>query len=149
MKCEQIQPNLLDYSQGLLSQPESEDVKAHIGECAECAALLEEEIAFSKRLATLPTEQPANDVWAMVRAQTKPKLMGMYVTLGEFMKSGYRKAAAAMVVAMLIMLAFYNFSPTDNQPITPVDQAQTAQVKWSDDPMGTQTDAMIEFIDNM
>ncbi|MHB9035704.1 MAG: anti-sigma factor family protein [Armatimonadota bacterium] len=150
MKCEQIQPNLLDYSEGRLSQPEFEEVRAHIGECAECAALLEEEIAFSKRLSALPAEQPTNDVWALVRARTKPKRVGLLVTLADFMRSGYRRAAAAIVVAMLVLVSVYSFAPTTDHSVKPSGRSATVQqVKWSDDPMGTQTDAMIEFIDNM
>lgn len=64
------------------------------------------------------------------------------------MKNGYRVAAAALVAAMLLLTAIYTFKPPENKPSGTVS-ASMAQVKWSDDPMGDQTDATIDYIDNM
>jgi len=152
MNCEQIQINLLDYANGRLSQPECDKVREHLNECAECAVLLKEEVAFSRRLDSLDCVQPENDVWALVRAKTKPSRWHMLTALGSFMRGGYRLMAAA-AVALLLFAAVFSFTLTNNQQKSPEMSAQVkssvTQVKWSDDPMGNQTDATIEYINNM
>lgn len=153
MNCEQIKINLLDYAEGRLSQPECEEIREHLGKCTECAAFLKEEIAFSNKLRSIESAQPDNDVWALVRARTKPSRWHLLKTFGGFAKSGYRMAAAAAVIAVLLFAAIFSLTLTNNQQKSPEMSAQVkssvTQVKWSDDPMGSQTDATIEYINNM
>ena len=149
MKCEQIQPNLLDYATGLLSGPEAQRIADHLAQCPECAALLDEEIAFSRRLSEFPDEAPANDVWALVRARTKPARFRPVSWLRAITATGIRRATAAAVAAAIVLVAFFAFNPADRTPDIKPRPTDTVKVKWSDDPLGGQTDAMIEFIDNM
>ena len=149
MNCDRIQPILLDYGKGLLSGPEAEQIKAHLEKCAECAALLDEEIAFSQRLAALPDEQPANEVWALVRARTKPRGLRPIAWLRRVTTFAFRKVVAAAVAILLIAVGFYALGPGVRKPEKTVDLDQIAVIQWSDDPLGDHTDAMIELIDNM
>ncbi|MEN6582239.1 MAG: zf-HC2 domain-containing protein [Armatimonadota bacterium] len=148
--CDQIQPDLLDYSKGLLSRPESEQIKAHLQQCEECAEVLREEVEFASQLSAIPVEEPINDVWTLVRAQTKPGRISPLAWLSGLMKSGVRRAAVAVVTVALLLFIVMTLKPAPQQvakqDLTP---KSSVAVKWSDDPMGSQTDAMIEFIDNM
>ncbi|MCE5321947.1 zf-HC2 domain-containing protein [bacterium] len=148
MKCEQIQPILLDYAQDKLNPPESEQVREHIRTCDECADLLKDEAELAGRIAAVGLQQPQNDVWALVHAKIRPKRASILTRLDGFLKNGYRVAAAAVVLAMLLLLAIHTIKPVNNKPSDPMPSSM-AQVKWSDDPMGRQTDATVDYIDNM
>lgn len=148
MKCDQIQPNLLDYAQGSLSASNSEYIKAHISECKECAALLEEEVAFSKSLAAIPQEHPVNDVWPLICARTTPKFSPI-IMLRKMMATNIRKATAASVAVAVAAIAIYSVKPIDQIPNEKPAKHHTITVKWSDDPLGNNTDAIIESINDM
>ena len=150
MNCEQIQLNLLDYGAGLLTGPEAEEVKTHIAQCSECAALLEEEMAFSRHLSCVPSEEPQNDVWAMVRAQTRPRRLSPVTWLQNLIIIHVRRATAAAVTLAIVLVVLYNFMPQPQPSQTQPKHAVAATaVKWSDDPVGQHTDAMLASIDNM
>lgn len=147
MKCEQIQPNLLDYGKGLLSRPESEETRAHIENCAECAALLEEEMAFSGVLAGVPDEEPPDDVWTLIRAKTRPRRFAPLSFLrGAFSVPARRAVAVTTAMAALVATA-YSLKPEAPSPVT-VKQP-TAVVAVVDDPLGRHADAMIDVIEDM
>ena len=155
MNCEQIQPDLLDYGKGKLSGPEARRVRAHLQKCAKCTALLEEEMSFSVRLATLPEEKPINDVWELVRARTKPKLFRPLAWLRSISSApgAFRKMAAAATAAIVLVLVVYGFISQPN--VKPFNDKQhvadkpAVTLRWSDDPLGNHTDAVVEFISNM
>lgn len=149
MRCEQIQPSLLDYSKGLLTAPESDDVRTHIADCAECAALLEEEVAFSMRLATQPEVQPTSDVWALVRAKTRPSRVRPLAWITGISMTNARKAVAGAVAAVVLGVTIYSVQPTDTKPVVKPSHNTTVAVNWSDDPLGNQTDATLDAIENM
>ena len=147
MKCEQIQPNLLDYSKGLLTGPEAEQVRTHAAKCAACAALLEEETAFARRLASIGEEVPANDVWAMVRIKTKPRRFPVTAWARLLVATPVRRMAAVGVAAVVMAAVLMGpvQQPIQNEP----PSRNRVMVKWSDDPLGNHTDAVIDFIDKM
>ncbi|MCL5105334.1 MAG: zf-HC2 domain-containing protein [Armatimonadetes bacterium] len=147
MNCEQIQPNLLDYSRGQLSRPESEKVRLHIAKCDQCAALLEDEAAFAGRLGTLPYEQAANDVWALVRARTKPSRFRS-VLLPDKLTTRFGRIAATTVAAAAILATAYSLK-TPAPPTQPDNTRPISVAVVSDDPLGGHSDAMIDVIDNM
>lgn len=142
MKCEQVQPNLLDYGKGLLRAPESEKIKAHIENCVECQAILVEELAFSAQLSALPIEQPVNDVWAAIAIRTKPKA----IWLTNLFATNLRRAVAATATTAVLVAALYSYQPIDQKPIIKEEPKAAVAVKWSDDPLGEHTDATIELI---
>lgn len=147
MNCEQIQPSLLDYSRGLLSGPESAAVRAHLRNCAQCAELLKEEIDFHRNLADLPEERPANDIWALVRTRTKPTRLRAPLALLGRMPIVLRRAVCAAAAVAVMAVGFYSLKPADHQSAQKIPT--TVTVKWSDDPIGGHTDAMVNFIDEM
>jgi hypothetical protein len=153
MKCEQIQLNLLDYSRGLLTGPEADGIRDHLRGCELCKAVLADELAFANRLTALPPQEPVNDVWALVRARTKPRRIGMARLRG--LVSGpamVRKALALTAAAGVILGGLYTgLRPDEPKRVVKQQPAATtlAAVGWSDDPIGDHTDAVVKFIDDM
>ncbi len=149
MKCELIQPNLLDYSKGLLNRSESERMKAHIGRCEECAALLAEEASFDRTLARLPEEMPANDVWALIRVRTKPRRFRPLAALEIMVNTRMRRVVAATATMAAVIGAFFIVSwPTYQPPVQPTN-AQMNVVAVSDEPLAQHTDAVFDVIERM
>ena len=146
MKCEKVQPNLLDYGKGLLEAPESQKIKAHIEHCVECKAILEEELAFSAQLSALPEEQPVNDVWAAIALRTKPKELRPMIWLTKLFATNLRRAVAATATTAVLIAALYSYQPIDQKPTINNGPKPVTAVKWSDDPLGEHTDATIELI---
>lgn len=112
--------------------------------------MLQDEIAFSTRLISSADEQPRNDVWALVRARTKPRTIRPLVWLHGLMAMNIRKAAAAAVTVAVLLITFYSTSLVNNptpQP-SPKPQAPVIAVN-SDDPIGNHTDAVIDYIGDM
>jgi len=135
----------------LLKGSEYEEIRDHLSTCEECAAVLEEEIAFSQRLGSIPDEQPCNDVWALVRSQTRPKRVRPLVWLHSLVSTSVRRIATATTVAAVVIgFGFYSASVV-NTPPAPVAQVQKPPVVavYSDDPLGGHTDAVIDSIDDM
>ena len=121
--------------------------------CKNCAALLQEELAFARRLSALPAEQPANDVWALVRARTRPRMIRPLAWLRGLAdaSAGLKRAVAATAVAAVAAVTIYSFNvqqPPPDRPLVKPSQG-VVTVKWSDDPLGGHTDALVEFIDKM
>lgn len=115
--------------------------------------MLEEELAFDLQLSTMPVEEPANDVWALVRAQIKPKRFNPFTWLSGAFSTHYRRAAAtAIALGAIAAVVFSNLPMEENQqaPANIRPPAKSiAVVKWSDDPLGKHTDAMVDLIDKM
>ena len=113
--------------------------------------MLEQEAAFAGKLRELPDVEPMNDVWALVRAQTKPRRLALLSWLRGAPAYARRAMAASAVVALVAVgLIGYNLRP---QPQTPAVQNPTSvsavAVKWTDDPLGDRADAMVASIDDM
>ena len=152
MKCDEVQPILLDYGRGLVSGPETRKLRAQLDKCKNCAALLQEELAFARRLSALPAEQPANDVWALVRARTRPRMIRPLAWLRGLAdaSAGLKRAVAATAVAAVAAVTIYSFNiqqVDEKEPLPPPSSGVV--VTWSDDPLGGHTDALVEFIDKM
>ncbi len=135
----------------MLSGREAREIRAHIAKCAECAALLEEEMALSARLSDLPDHAPVNDVWALVRARTKPRAFRPMAWLGALRGTPVvvRRAVAAAAVAAVVAFGIYTTMPEPPAAPNAPNPPRTVTVKWSDDPLGGHTDAMVKYIDNM
>lgn len=113
--------------------------------------MLREEIAFAKRLDTLPKEQPVNDVWALVRSRTKPRTLRPLVWLHALVSTNVRRAATVSVTLAVLAICLYNMTavPTQ-QPVADAPKSHPPVVAvYSDDPLGGHTDAIIDSIDNM
>jgi hypothetical protein len=123
-----------------------------LDKCKECAALLAEELAFARTLSALPLEQPANDVWALVRARTRPRMIRLPAWLRGLgdASAAFKRTVAATGIAAVAAVTIYSFAllpPDRKEPVPPPKGAVT--VKWSDDPLGGHTDALVDCIDRM
>ncbi len=157
-----MRPELLDYSKGRLTASESKKIREHLQKCAECATLLDEEIAFSNMLSSIPKQSPANDVWALVRSRIKPRRSLSNRVISIFRTRIFIRAAA-LIACAASFLGFYILSGrnVDNNTVKPtpvtVNQQQkqtepetsTLLVKWSDDPVGDHTDATLKIIEEL
>ena len=141
--------NLLDYSKGALSGPENRAIEAHLRGCPECAALLEEEVAFASRLAAVPQEMPTSDVWAAVSERTKPKSFFAFPVLARLARTNVCRIAAAAAVVVIAFVLSFRGAQTPPTPAVTQEKAPVVTVQWYDDPIGSETDAMIDAIDNM
>ncbi|MCX8052318.1 MAG: hypothetical protein N3B12_00780 [Armatimonadetes bacterium] len=135
-----------------MSVPLARRVEAHLENCKQCSVLLAEELEFAQMLSALPLEEPANDMWALVRARTKPRVIRpfawLYGLLGAptFLKRGL----AVVAVALIAALAIYSFGLVQPYRAAPVSQPSgMVMVKWSDDPLGPHADAIVDCIDKM
>jgi hypothetical protein len=105
-------------------------------------------------LSALPVEEPLNDVWALVRAQTKPRQFAIH-WLRDFVSRAtiVRKAVALTAVVGVVCGMIYTGAQAPDQSkqaVTPRQQSATAvAVGWSDDPLGGHADAMVKVIDDM
>jgi hypothetical protein len=118
-----------------------------------CAAMLKQEINFSAKIAAIPDVQPTNDVWALVRAQTKPKTIRPIAWLAGLsnISVNVRRAVAAVAISAIVAFSLYSIkpeAPTQTSVNREVHTTATT-VKWADDPLGNHSDAMVEFINNM
>lgn len=145
-----IQPDLLDYSKGLLSRSESETIKAHIAECAECAALLDQEAAFCARLSAVADEAPLNDVWALIRVETKPRRFRSWGYVGSLF-TPKRLAAVVAGLAAVLGAVYIAVSPVNDnrQQQNNVVSRPSPVVAVSDEPLAKHTDAMVAAIEDM
>ena len=151
MKCELIQPELLDYSKGLLNRSEAEVVRVHLETCTTCRALLDEEVGFSTWLSSVPDEQPENDVWALVRTKTRPRKYSPAYLLRGLVSQQVRRTLAFAGVLGAVAAIFYVTMPVVSEP-TPVDRPEaiaSAVVPLADEPLADHADAVIDVIEGM
>ena len=109
-------------------------------------------MAFSAMLAAVPDEAPANDVWALVRARTRPRMLRPLAWLRSFaaVPVVVRRSVAAAAVAAVVAVTLYSIKPEPPTPVPSHNNIPTAiTVKWSDDPLGSHADAMVKCIDSM
>jgi len=108
-------------------------------------------MSFAQRLASVSEERPAHDVWALVRAQTKPKTFSVRACLVRLWPTRLisRRTMVAAAAAAILAFSVYGFNPTKDQPAPPEATRHEIAVKWSDDPLGGHSDAMVEVIAKM
>jgi len=115
--------------------------------------MLKQEMSFSEKLAAIPDMQPQNDVWALVRAQTKPKTIRPIAWLAGLsnISVNVRRAVAAIAISAIVAFTLYGVkpdAPTQTSINRPVNTSKST-LRWADDPLGSNSDAMVDFIDNM
>ncbi len=128
-----------------MSRSESEEIRAHTHECAECATILAEETAFACKLAAISEDKPVHDVWALVRTKTKPRGLQL-----GFIWNAFGVRARRLTAFGAALIAVVAFVCSVNQPVPePVKPQGTLVVVASDDPMAKQTDTMIAIMERM
>jgi hypothetical protein len=113
--------------------------------------VLEQEVAFADEIRKMPDVEPVNDVWALVRAQTKPRGLPLLGWLRSAPSLARRAmAATALAAAVGITLLTYSMKPEPReQVVKPTPQVSVAVAQWTDDPLGDRADAMVKSIDEM
>jgi len=154
MKCEQIQPNLLDYSRGTLSVSEKSEIREHLKTCDECSAVLQDEMALDIMFKSVPTTEPSGDVWQKVESRITASSPGLLQRLRNMAGMRIFKATGAIAVtAALLAVITIQFHPqarNANEYIAPPQTvAANVSVKWTDDPAGDNSDAMAKYIENL
>ena len=96
MTCAELRERLEAYVRGTLSDGEAAAFEAHLGRCAECAALLEAAAPRLEPMTALPRAvAPAADLWPLIRSRLARRgAKGQ----GRFAVSGWWLAAAAMLL---------------------------------------------------
>jgi anti-sigma-K factor RskA len=155
MKCEQIQPNLLDYSRGTLSVSEKTEIREHLKTCDDCSAVLQEEISLDTMFKSVPPAEPTADIWNIVESRISSSKPGIMDRLRIMSRMRLFKATGAIAVtAALLAVITFQFRPeqrTANNGIISNDSVAVANVsvKWTDDPTGDSSDAMAKYIEGL
>ncbi len=151
MNCNQAQPELLDYSKGLLEPHKAEEIKAHLDGCAECRTVLEAEVLLDQQLADAQRPVPDSErVWALIepRIRQVPHRVNL---LNMFRAAVARRLMAAAAAFAVVIVAALVFIP--HQPSAPaldvkartaelVTMMKTQPVDQQIDPVGTTEDMM-------
>lgn len=140
---------------GRVSGTEAQQVRDHLEKCRDCEALLREEMEFAARLSAVPMEGPRNDVWALIRARTRPRVISPVAWLLRIRgaRAFVKRATAVAAVFCVAAVAFYGTKLHDNDVKSMSPEKMSAgsviTVKWSDDPLGAHREALVECIDGM
>lgn len=70
---DRFSPRLSDYHDGELAPPERVELEAHLVQCADCRAELEELRALVRAARSLPGREPARELWPAIRARLAPR----------------------------------------------------------------------------
>lgn len=155
MKCEQIQPNLLDYSRGTLSISEKAEIREHLKTCDECSVILQEEIALDAMFKSVPTAEPTADIWKTVESRVTSSKHGIMDRLRIMAGTRlFRTTGAIAVTAALLAVITFQFHPdqrTVNDGVISKNSQAIANVsvKWTDDPTGDNSDEMAKYIESL
>lgn len=97
----------------------------------------------------MPDEQPANDVWTLVRARTRPRRLWLADRLVQVLSSNLRRLSVASIAVAIALIAILMLGPVDKRQPASIERPADVVVKWSDDPLGDHTDAVVKLIDEM
>ncbi len=157
MNCKQAQPNLLEYSRGLLKEREAQAVQAHLDDCAECRAYLQSELEIAEGLAVHPRLSPDHGkVWSLVesRIQQQPERTSVFehlqIVFGRKMTAVTAAFAVVILVAVLLLPRIVTQPDANAQKQIAAQVAammQVQPVEHQADPVGT-TDDMMSILQN-
>jgi anti-sigma factor RsiW len=157
MNCNKAQPNLLDYSRGLLKPREASAIRVHLEGCPECRAVLETEIEFAQRLSASPKPMPQADVWLHVQSRIRHDSRRQ--SFFELLRTGFsRKIAVAAALFAVLVIAMFSIAPWNTPQPAKNRQAEQESIKQavallqvqptSDNTDGGTTDAMMKVLDD-
>ena len=152
MKCNQVQPNLLDYSLGTLTAGEAQDVSAHLAVCSACRELREQETLISGMLAASPQYGPKRDVWDVIstRIEAKPARTRLFVWPTIFPVRKFVAVAAAIVFLVGGTAKVNNYRTTqaheEEQRVNEAIALIKVQPSASVESVSSTTDAMMDMV---
>jgi len=110
MKCGDVQAQLDDYVDGLLTEPQESAVSGHLRECAACRRLETELRCLIEEAGRLSREtQPAEDLWAGIaeRIGTRKDQPQEAAARTLSLRPGIIRALAAAALILLALGAFF------------------------------------------
>lgn len=153
-----MQPNLLDYSRGLLNLREETAVRAHLDGCAACRAVLKSEITLAEKLATMPRPQPKPDVWLLVQSRIRTEQKSTRISAFEQIRLSFSRKTA--VAAASVAVAIFALAATSlwQSPAPEPQAAERTSIKQAvalmqvqpiaDDSVVGTTDAMMKVLED-
>lgn len=152
MNCRQAQPNLFEYSQNILSSEESRAVREHLEACAECRAVLEDELRLAKSFAALPKAELRADVWPVVQSQIKPKAQPVGV-FSRIFENYARRAAIAVATAAVVAGTIFGVGSWHATTAAAAEKERVREAiaiirvqPTTEEPAGSTTDAMLKVL---
>lgn len=114
---------------------------------------MQAEQSLDARLGRLALAEPVNDVWALIRAKTKPRESGIGSWIGG-MNVWYRRAAATALAAGAIAAGVAMYHQPTSTPGGPAlvqqpTKVESVHVQWSDDPLNHHNDTMMTYLVDM
>lgn len=151
MDCKQAQINLYEYSRNLLNKGEAEAVRAHLETCANCRAVLADEIMLAGKLSALPKAAPRADVWPAVQFKISRERHPAGVLSSLFRSTTRKLALASATAAVMAGALFGAISWRASAEATEKERVKEAiaimQVQPSpEEPTGSTTDAMLQVL---
>jgi anti-sigma factor RsiW len=118
MRCQRVQPHLLDFSTGRLEAGTAGAVEAHLERCADCRQVLRREQRMATLLGAMTRVAPRMDAWSSVEAAVRSaRIQRRWNRWHPIVWAGGLAAAAALTIS-LIMPAFQTaVTPTEPDPL--------------------------------
>lgn len=153
INCEKYLPLLYDFVKGKLSITEVSEIRQHLDSCSECREALAEEKATIELLSSIPlVEEPTLDIWSKIESRLPENRQGLlnrfwYMPQHKFMRAAAGFVAAAAILAVVVTGVY---SPKTTQPTdAPVQKGYVVTAEWTDDPMASSSEAVLQSIDKM
>ena len=111
MNCAQCRDNMIAYVEGLLDESSSTAFEAHLAECADCRAEMDEIISLQQRLVQAGQSPPSASLEAkvmntIVRRQSQEiRKMKMHIA---YRMAGVGAAAAAAIILVFAGMTFFH-----------------------------------------
>jgi hypothetical protein len=147
MRCEEIQPSLMDYSRQPQSCPDCESIRAHLDGCEDCRKLLEQEKKLVASLSALGPVGPSSDMWPVVRDHIRVKSPAWGFASWMSWSVGRKLAAAGAAALVITGMSFVGVTQhvaQDRQTAAVVHlvdmQQQNVAASWTDDPLKDGSD---------
>lgn len=97
MNCSQVRPYIDDYLDGGLAPATERDVAAHVADCAQCRAIIDEERELRQALQDLPVPPTGQDLIAGARERARKRQRRK-----RFAATGATGLAASFLLAILL-----------------------------------------------
>jgi anti-sigma factor RsiW len=96
------QRQLSAYLDGELTAQETEEVRAHLADCATCRTELAQLRSVKVLLGRLPERSAPQDLWAALRAQVDQPAETWIASVSRVVRGAFRRPALAVAAAALI-----------------------------------------------
>ncbi len=98
-----LRRQLSAYLDGELTPADTDDVRAHLAQCATCRRELEHLQSVKALLQRLPERPVPQDLWAAIRGQRDRPARSFAASLGDRLRAAFRRPAVAWAAAGLVV----------------------------------------------